>query len=587
MWIATNWTVTKSALSCAMRRGSTRKIIDFPLPTVILVEVPTSLGTQSECLEILSREWQTSLDQVKHVHSGVYRVVTMSAIPEINFETFKRVKVCEPSVHHLLATHGIRYHTYYNDECEVQDPPSDLKYVPRTCFWCWTGTGSETTIGFATNYTPDVEIFTTVPIQEPQFVAVRHFPGELALLEHLVNQILEHDLDVGYGSRFHGWPQLITRLTALKSKIFEQTGVEILETTDVSTIGTQVTTTAMYPGTDHVDLLRILRVAYPHLPSFELDRVSRHVLNRGSVSGSAVVMMEREVQLIKDLWTVLQPCYAHIVETTGVKYSDVGSAAEVEGFLMHYRPDLLLGPKVAHDRLHQPYFDLGMYRNVYVYNLGPLMVEALQRGEDDVTREMGEHMSRYPFPWTIKAIYLNPQLQPGTLVGGDVTIGMTGSLVFTTAKLPFETIQTHELLTAIASGSWISRNGDNFEYFGVAKACRPLFPLVTKGIELLITSYMNRILVPNLKSYITDIPVTPDDLIITCTMTEMNDTFRDVLSPAAIAQLQAGIPVGVKYVKLVEGRLVSAEQWDPKVQTADLEFYSTTLYRILQRIPTM
>lgn len=625
MWTSTKWTTDETSLSCVVRKGAQRKVIKFPLLKIVLVDMPLSLGNKEDCIELLSTMFST--DSVFHVHGNVYKILCSTDIPKVSLETFRQIKVLEPSIHSLIAEYQFRYHTTFNDEGQAQpEDESTPKYVPRICFW-----DLETAIpaskgfpnpnlnpiiaaSFCTNYSPDIEIYTTLPQVYVRNTNAIHFATELEMLEHLFQQIMLNDIDIGYFTSGFDWPYLIKRLNLLGSKVFDKFDCKVKSAKRMTSYGTRTYETVESQLLDHVDLFDFAQVAYSHLERQRLEDVAQHLLGRGKVDfsyaeisrlselpevpteellalvGKFINYSAVDAQLVKDIWGLVSSVYSYIVQTTGVAYSEVGTSTEAQAYLMNFHPELLLGPQCfdskASGRLHDPYIDRNLYKGVTMYSLCPIMIDAMKKSSDAVTQELGTHLESYPFIWTVKYLFTHPRLQPAKILEHGGIIGMTPTVVYATVKLPYEHLATYEYFVPVATGSWIAKNGDSFVYYGMSKSTHHPFPLARRGVELLIDAYINGVKVPNLRTYVAQIPdITTKDLTISVKISKFNvEKYRHLLDSQVYNDIVEGNTelVPVEYVHTTRG-LVRVDRLT--THEVDLKFYSEELYRILQRIP--
>jgi hypothetical protein len=593
MWVSTNWSINKNSLLCSMRRNNERRIVSFSSPTTILLDVPTSLG--DDIPNMLQDIFSTT--NVSLLGGTIYKVTISRSSNPIPTEAFRQFRILYPSVSNSLAMWGMKYHSFFDDDNNIQPPPMEFSYIPKTCFW-ELGFHEEqiVTIGFGTNYTPNITIMTTLELKHCHSIVAINFETELEMLEKLFEQIIDHDLSVEYIPLFS---KLISRLRVLGSKIPET--LNKIENNTATPSGMVRTEQLGTHNVDHVILSNMVSVSYPSLRTENLFEVGKHFFQRTGSDPSGYINMDdvstfagftayvsKSTQIVKDLWGLLLPCYNQIVTSMGIKYSEVGTCAEIDGFLINNAPELLINDKISQDRNHPMYFDLGIYRNVFIYNMIPIMINALKSSQDPLTSSLGALVENYPYFWIVKSLFENPRLQPEKILDSEGIIGVTPSLVFSTVKLPFSISQEAEHFIAVASGSWIVKNKDSFSYHGIAKACSHPFPLVKREVEILIRRYLDHIEVGNLPSYVSKIiDIKAEDLVMNVKVSSMNiEKYCNLLTENEIKDISEGSLVPIKIINVKKGEKSESIRINNFIdQQLDLSYYSEELYKVLRRIP--
>ena len=132
MWTSIKWYMDKSSLICTQRRNSEKRNLNFPVSTMIIIELPSSLGNPKECVELLSRFFQTN--EITELGDSIYQVKCSNQIHIKSNNLFKKHKVITPSVHSILSVNNIEYHTSFDDDYNIVKDQPLIKYVPRICF---------------------------------------------------------------------------------------------------------------------------------------------------------------------------------------------------------------------------------------------------------------------------------------------------------------------------------------------------------------------------------------------------------------------------------------------------------------------
>lgn len=606
MWTAIKWTIDKTTISCTVRKGDQRKLISFPLSTIALVDMPSSLGAQDECIDLLSNTFATS--NVTCVNANTYRVIYDGKPPDCVPSTFRNIKILKPSIANLLSIHQLHYHSVFDDSghpIELTDNPNSV-YTPRTCFWSIHTIPEKenyapipelnpiVAVAFGTNYSPDIEVFTTL---DPELIAqtnATHFTNELQMLEHLFTRIMSCDINVGFDLHQYEFPFLIKRLKHLKPEIFTALGCEIKTKEYQSEFGAHLYQFLENYVCDHVDLLQFVRVAYPYLVTHTLSEFSQHLLDRKAVEvefrssvTKALNAVSYNCQILKDLWNLVFQCFSYIVDKTGVAYSEVGTKTEVEAFLFRFKPELLLGPQGPTPyRLHDSYMDRGLYNNVGVYSLCPIMVDGLKDSSDRLTQEIGNQLVEYPFLWLVSHLFQHPKLHPNKILEHGGVVGMSSSVVFTTVKLSYPQLSSYKQFAAVATGSWIGKNDSTFTHFGLSKACTHPCMLFKREVESIFDSYFSGVKITNIREYISTIAANEMELFVrSVRVTTSNaEKYLKLLSREDIRALSEHfVPhIKINYVMTFRGpELASTATLD----IVDKGAYSAELYRILQCVP--
>lgn len=627
MWTSTKWNVTRNALTCTLRNGSERRILNFDRSRIVLVDVPNSLGsTIEERIELIKITFETV--NVVHLRESYYWVLCSESTELPSPESFREIKVLPNTVENYLPVMGFKYHSVFDERFNIisqSSLPDVLEYTPRVCFWDLevqvpddksfpsSSVNPITMASLATNYTSDVELFTTLPQAYIKVPNAYHFETEKEMLEYLFMRLNENDVDVGYWSSGFDWPYLINRLRVLGSNVIEQCSGKVEYFIHDSGWTQNQYEKVESPSLDHFDLLNFMRVAYPHLKSHKLDIVSDYLLGKKKVDVDINELSKlsnlpeeptqetlelthkfftysiQDTFLLKELWKQLYRSIRLIVDVTGVPYSKVGTREDARAFISTMMPSLLFGNQSPEtSRIPHSYMEQGLYHDVYYYSHMHLMIDAMKNSEDALTRDVGKMFANYQFQWVVKELFLHPKLKPNRILEYDNIIGINTNGSYLKFKLPYQENAYYEHFISVATGSWIGKTGDTFEYHGPAYACKHPFGLIKKGVELFINSVLSGVKEFNLREYIQQIPVLREDLLMETKVTSNNLSKYERLLTDKQREKFAQDPltwVKVKYYMVANKEMRTPEQLEAD-QTAnvDLGYYSSQLYRILSQL---
>ena len=177
-------------------------------------------------------------------------------------------------------------------------------------------------------------------------------------------------------------------------------------------------------------------------------------------------------------------------------------------------------------------------------------------------------------------------MKPTKILDYPSVVGVGSSLFYSTVKMEDISLATYDYFIAIGTGNWIAKNEDQYIYHGLSDVVNHPFPLIGRVVEMLIDTYINRVEVECIRSYIKGISgIVDSELMITVKVNLFNmSKYRSLLTAKEIEMIDTSQVefVDIKCIRVIGGLIRVS---DRKIEDIDYESYTTQLYTILKKIP--
>ena len=304
--------------------------------------------------------------------------------------------------------------------------------------------------------------------------------------------------------------------------------------------GREFADTLNIPGTEIIDLLHYYRLFYPYLKNHRLDTVARQFIGEGKTGLTIDEMMETVSTNNSDKFAkVVDYSYIdslrmyELCQTTNVQNNletlcnnlgvDINTLlhSELENIISRVVYNIDAGSALLKGQYDNPQHlkeaVKGIYRNVYVYDYSEIYRQIMLESGQSIASTLAVKLDGAPSKLIVTAFYSNyvdrTQLLDmvnnllNDLLKTDLIIAVEPFVLRSIGPLELPwltTLYTSPYYISISKASYmILDNEGELETAGLAKLCRPAFPLASDIIrQYLLAIYSDKIYkIPDIKIY--------------------------------------------------------------------------------------
>ena len=356
------------------------------------------------------------------------------------------------------------------------------------------------TITFKKISDKEVQIWSTVP----SINSSRYFNKEDDMLKAFFAILCECDINITYGGKQYEWNYLLSKLSHIKSEICYKYD---------SILGNISYRELNEPTIDHIDLIEIINLMYPHLSDYKFETIAKNLLGenypelenmtmyiKADKEGNSSIFQKEKLKNYSDrlhknlnnleaIYHNFLPIITNLVYLSGCNWGSVSKVDTFRSILGYINPIIVNNNLI--NKLPEEYLTRGIYDTSYLTPISSIIHNSLINSKDKSTQLIGEKLVPLSgLTWIMKSIYNLEGLLPLKIQEYNNVFGFQDDCFFSRSLLPdIKTIEHMNKMLVISNDSWIGitayqDNKITFIYKGLSEACQHPFLAVKQCIEL-------------------------------------------------------------------------------------------------------